>query len=315
MLPKFSAEASLYSSSGHYRTHSFLAASPGVWESTFSDTATAVVLAQSTPLAGACSDKKFGDCVSRCRPGTRQTLLCIDKCMNKWLCPEGYACCSGLCIDVYGDDPKNCGDCGTPSGQTSACCNGVPYDISLQECCGAGVTCPLLGKSCCGGTCCPDTKLCCNGSCIDSSDFNCGSCGTNCLQNGLICCKGQCVDPSNNDTYCGGCQVTCGSGETCCHGSCVNLTDNSGSGQDCGTCGNICPHGTTCQSKECFCGSARLSSGEICLNCDPTSLEPLVAPEGTFCCNTWTCPKDAICCSNKLYGCDERGGPHPCPLG
>jgi len=76
-------------------------------------------------------------------------------------------------------------------------------------------------------------------------------------------CDAQCRDIMTDEDYCGGCGISCSSGETCqagfcmaecdtgkirCGDSCHDLLYDS---QNCGTCGNTCPVGLACNKSVC----------------------------------------------------------------
>jgi hypothetical protein len=53
----------------------------------------------------------------------------------------------------------------------------------------------------------------------------------------------------NDENHCGGCNIRCGTGLTCCGGTCVN-TDFSNT--HCGGCGDACTSGFSCCDGNCF---------------------------------------------------------------
>jgi hypothetical protein len=81
-----------------------------------------------------------------------------DECWDDEDCPQGLACCSGICVDL-GFDNQNCGACGNVCriiGSNSACCSGICRNIDFDNTnCGAcDVVCPD-GTSCQAGGCVP----------------------------------------------------------------------------------------------------------------------------------------------------------------
>jgi len=70
-------------------------------------------------------------------------------------CAMGLACCGGQCVNT-GNDPFNCGGCGTRcSGATPYCggsCKAAPCEQEAGAC---------ANESCCGTQCCGPGQLCC----------------------------------------------------------------------------------------------------------------------------------------------------------
>jgi hypothetical protein len=82
----------------------------------------------------------------------------------------------------------------------------------------------------------------CNGTVDDGFDLmtdaaHCGSCSTSCGL-GESCCAGHCVNRASNLNNCGTCGNICSAGTqpACCSGACVDLVSNS----NCGLCGHAC---------------------------------------------------------------------------
>ena len=83
-------------------------------------------------------------------------------------------------------------------------------------------------------------------------------------ENGESQCDGLCVDTLSNAAYCGGCSISCSSGEKCedglCVASCLEGEADCGYGcQDilndsanCGFCGLLCPEGQDCVAGICL---------------------------------------------------------------
>src|SRR5262249_39346383 len=104
-------------------------------------------------------------------------------------------CCHGVCIDLIGSDPHNCGGC--------------------------GITC-APSEICFEGTCtCTNGAIFCDGECVPISNDNCGSCGAVCTD-----CT-NCVLSIGSGEY--QCVSGCTAGQTCCSNgplassSCVNI--------------------------------------------------------------------------------------------
>jgi hypothetical protein len=111
----------------------------------------------------------------------------------------------------------------------------------------------------------------------------------NCPPGFIKCRGGTCVNPNTNPSNCGGCNIQCSPGETCCSGQCADLqTDEN----NCRACGQPCPPGATCFGDfGCTCPDGRTACGftgtEVC------------CPEGTFCANN----TPATCCPIGTTGC------------
>lgn len=94
----------------------------------------------------------------------------------------------------------------------------------------------------------------CNGGIDDAFDFqndpqHCGDCATTCGA-GELCCAGTCVNPNSDAAHCGGCGPAnaCPTGNACCSGMCTDLTRDP---THCGTCERACGRGTACCSGSC----------------------------------------------------------------
>lgn len=83
---------------------------------------------------------------------------------------------------------------------------------------------------------CPSDRRACDAHCRDimTDEDNCGGCGISC-SSGEICQAGLCM-------------AECYSGETSCPDGCHDLLYDS---QNCGTCGNTCPVGLACNKSVC----------------------------------------------------------------
>jgi len=83
---------------------------------------------------------------------------------------------------------------------------------------------------------CPSDRRACDAHCRDitTDEDNCGGCGITC-SSGEICQAGLCM-------------AECYSGETSCPDGCHDLLYDS---QNCGACGNTCPFGLACNKSVC----------------------------------------------------------------
>lgn len=227
----------------------------------------------STCGVGAC-DRGFGDCDRSPANGCERDVTtdpancggCGTQCAAGQSCVGGacttlncaatgclidLSCCGTACIPTQ-TDPNNCGGCNLrcAAGQTcvGGACNTAPTSCPTVPC-GAN-------QACCGGTCRP----------VRNDPNNCGGCDVRCpasmsLCMGMACCSpdptgtcevrscgarqtncgGTCVELSTDEANCGGCNIRCGTGQTCTGGFCQT---------PCG--GAMCSPGQTCCSNACF---------------------------------------------------------------
>lgn len=70
-------------------------------------------------------------------------------------CTTGRECCDGQCVNL-GNDPMNCGACGTACKGDTPYCDGKCTKAPCQD----GNVCAGTA-SCCGNTCCKADELCC----------------------------------------------------------------------------------------------------------------------------------------------------------
>jgi hypothetical protein len=151
----------------------------------------------------------------------------VDECALT--CPSNHDCCDingqTYCIDTTRDD-FNCGECG------KVCSKGTSTGCGGGECkCGAGPACE-------GGKTCISEVVGCRDMKTDPQ--NCGTPGHKCLPE-ETCSDGVCS--------CGG--ETCGNGETCCSGHCVNTKTDA---DNCGTCHQTCEGDEdACTNGACTC--------------------------------------------------------------
>lgn len=240
MLPGFSAASSLYQS-----RYMYAAASLSGDVAQLASTGGTVIPAN-------------GDGRGSCGPGTQ---YCIDtgECVS-YLCPpharlQHYG---GPCAWYCYCDASLC-----PPGQVLA--PGASVDNE----------CPCV--SCKSGT------IPCHGTCIDSPGLltdpnNCGSCGNKCL-GGSTCQSGTCRC-QDGDPPCG--STCCGEYYDCCNGGCVNYLPDP---NNCGGCGITCPTGETCQNGTCTCGGTTCPPGQACCNGNCTGACDNACLQGQECCN------------------------------
>ena len=180
-MPGFTAETSLYKTSGHYQIGRQVVNLP---------------IQMINPIYPTMINLGGGNCIPFCelcesdfgtRTGCSQT--CTAKNCNKFTRPcsgcsnpcAGGQFCGGICTDTS-HDRNNCGACGNVCPPGVSCSNGT---------CGC-----LPGQTICSGTC-RDTR---------SDPQNCGACGNACGV-GQICRGGACVAPS--------CTVLCSTWNLC----------------------------------------------------------------------------------------------------
>lgn len=238
--------------------------------------------------------------------------------------------CNGILTDLMAD-PANCGECGRVcpdgpcvmgtcrdrSGQASRPCN------RTETLCNGACTDIMFNENACGNCthACGFNEGCCSGYCVNLSEReHCGSCGnvcrgffTDCVRGECICygdtsrCPdGYCYTLTSDERHCGSCDTTCREGETCCSGSCVNLSGNDPG--NCGTCGRECQGTEICVNGECRntgysegnCGGRGIQcpAGETCCEGACVDLNSLAAC-GSTCFNKVTCGAGQVCCSGE----------------
>ncbi len=130
---------------------------------------------------------------------------------------------------------------------------------------------PKAAGELCSGGVCDGTGLCIE--CLDET-----SCG-----GGQSCCGGYCVDTDGNNDHCGTCDSPCSIDEICCNGNCANPNTSI---EYCGNCTTSCSGSEACCDGYChdldsdvdYCGSCDVScdSGQSCCGgfCNDASDDP-----------------------------------------
>jgi MYXO-CTERM domain-containing protein len=180
--------------------------------------------------SGQCSSTNDCDSGEQCYQ-TQQGNYCLTGCSSSGDCGGDQECRNEVCYDVYhlclNPDANSEGVC--PDTYT---CSGGGGTSNNNN--GGGGSCDGLGNPCSAGDfdqCTSDNDICLTTqdgsfcSCSCSSDADCGSNGM-CVQaqDGNACVPGSNPDPCDG--------VTCGSGEVCEDGQCVD--DGSGSNNNTG---------------------------------------------------------------------------------
>jgi hypothetical protein len=195
-------------------------------------------------------------------------------------------CCDGGCIDVFRNDPQNCGGCGVTCAPGSKCVFG--RCDALSDCSSTATLFPycfLPGVDYLG--------VCCAGTCLstEQDDLNCGSCGVACPLGstcfnagcitdggaaascdagcpiGTLCAQGTCAPAQCSQASQGEvCAADAGSSPAlgnCCEGSCLDVRADP---NNCGGCGVRCPVGTSCANSNCQtgCSGAPCPTGMAC---------------------------------------------------
>ncbi len=152
-------------------------------------------------------------------------------------CQAGTRSCSSSPNECQGQVLPGQETCGNNGADDD--CDGDPDDVpGLGEPC----TAQAMGRCAAGRTRCDGARLqCAPGT---AREEQCDSADDDC--DGKI---DETFDLPNSEENCGRCGRKCGAGQTCCDGSCVNLTENE---DHCGVCGNACGAGLSCCGSTCF---------------------------------------------------------------
>jgi hypothetical protein len=284
--------------------------------------------AKGTSCADVGDPAGFGLCCSEGEVGCGGTCCPSGQsCCNGTCCSSGQECCNGSCKDTKGNDPQNCGGCGSvcPSGE---CESGVCTDPGCDPPCGQCERCeavtdpeggtnfecvPIPEAQPCGEACCGSCQKCVDGQCRNCNPA-CETCeGGVCtpipgaVPCGDGCCAGSCVTCDGGQ--CRSCDDNPPNCETCQGGSCVQkqcpgnkVLDPSGQ-----TCNCVCPEGwETCGPSDVCCDNANCqwcqstSGGYMCKGC----------PANTTCCdgNCHHLPSDQLHCGGCGSNCFEECG-------
>ena len=152
-------------------------------------------------------------------------------------------CCASGCGTLNVD--RNCGSCGHDCTASGEVCVAEPL-CGFASCAGldAGAVCALDAGvgSCCGGAGCID---------LLSDPQNCGACGLSCADAGGPCAAGTCLVEqctSANAASNAACALGKGIGFCCAAGDCADLLTDP---QNCGGCDLSCTSGQTCALGAC----------------------------------------------------------------
>jgi hypothetical protein len=285
-VPRFSAEASLYRTSGYYRTSVAFNQAGGI---VFQELQAGEMVLQEFGLpvsrlpleaffhCGRCYYDRQGNCVQdciHCPPGKLPNGECTEDTFPCGSVSPAHTCCPqpGQVFCYHSEDnptPFCCPpgqNCCNPAAREHGCCAGPccnldccqPNEVCVFDANLPSATCCPKARACFDTRCCPEGQLCRNPDKLLCCDIDAGpECGNHC------CLQGQfCADPSIN--------LCCNSGETNCGGRCVDLSRDP---NNCGRCGNPCTGGMTCQSGHCVCPPGLTNCGGRCvdLSRDPNS--------------------------------------------
>jgi len=276
-----------------------------------------------------------GDCKGgqRCTP-LGDVTVCVPGCALDQNCPQGMACCGGLCTDKQ-TDRNNCGACGTACAAEhaeAACvagaCQSGNCSTGFGDCnhdavdgCEANLTTDAANCGGCGTACqFPRARAGCSHSCyIAACDFGYADCDND-PKNGCELpvlvdtqncggCGNVCTDPRNATATCvfGACALgSCDAGYADCNG---DLTDGcestlSTDAKNCGACGNACAGGQVCINGDCTCPKCKFPN--VKTHCDQNGMCTFDACLTGFA----DCNKDFVadgCEVNTLYDAANCG--------
>ena len=236
--------------------------------------------------------------------------------------PQADGCGRGLDCGGCTVAGETCGGGGNP-GVCGTCIPADPATVCAGRCgtvsdgCGGDITCSTCGAglTCCNGECVnlsndgdncrecgrvcksnPETctsAFCVGGNCRFSTVFNCCHSDDDCVDSDINPCSVDTCDPHTltcrHDPAAD--NTPCGSGGTCCAGTCMDVTSDP---DNCGACGNTCVENQPCEP---------CPAGQLCPD------------RGPGCCETGTCSLGrcasiiSICASCATPLCDPNAGP------
>lgn len=192
--------------------------------------------------------------VGTCKAGTQSCNNgVLGACVNE-VQPQSETCANQGADNNCDNKPDNIpmlGDKCTVAGTQGMCASGTwqcQAGSAELKCVG-----PMAGTESCN-----EQDDDCDGMIDDGFDLlkdakNCGKCGKTCGM-GEMCCAGSCVNTMTDDANCGGCGVPrCAAGSRCCSGMCKAVADG-------GTCEMPMPGG--CSN----CGADQECCNGMCVN-------------------------------------------------
>jgi hypothetical protein len=150
-------------------------------------------------------------------------------------------------------------------------------------------------------------------------DCRLGAHGQSC-GDGQTCCAGFCVDLSTDESNCGSCGHACLTGELCLGGKCVSqcragltfcgadCVDVLTDAANCGGCGRACPAGQACCQGACSSLQDATNCGACGAACPPPNVCRVIGDH--FQCDTSCLPIDDFCTPGGTPCCQG----YPCAL-
>ncbi len=217
-------------------------------------------------------------------PGACENSTGVSLCPSNDTCDYYTGACepSGCTGSALG---ASCGFFGSGATTDYCCASGcVDVTTDVANCGGCGVACPM-GSGCSNGSCVPCGATSLGAPC--STGTSVGS-----------CCDGYCAEMTSDPANCGGCGISCTSGELCSNG-CYGAVSN--------TCISVtCPSGEDCV----------LTSWSQSTNCVRTSCA--VQPDNYPCALSGhqlgtCCGEQCVDLNQSTPNCGACG--NPCPSG
>jgi len=213
-------------------------------------------------------------------------------------CTAGELCCP-VSSDEEGDtfacvaqSDTRCGSCETACHPTQSCVSSACVcAVGKSDCnedpsdgCEADLLQDEMACGSCGNSC-ADGERCVNGRC------QCGE-GLACPE-GESCCGGSCLDVTVRADHCGECGNSCVPNERCVDGTCECTVDViTGSTVTCDQGQRCCPGVGCVDLPLCGCGGVQCESNEIC--CDNTQCVQVGSRENCGGCGI-ACREDQVC--------------------